>query len=56
MLIGCVYFWVSSHNASEKTPMYEIPLTFVFGVFGVGESIFSTGVLGVDVLSSAFFL
>ena len=33
--------------------MYEIPLTFVFGVFGVGESIFCTGVLGVDVLSLA---
>ena len=43
-------------NCTKHMKMYEIPLTFVFGVFGVGESIFSTGVLGVDVLSSAFFL
>ena len=44
---------VSGHNATDKTPMYEMPLIFVFGVWGfeVGESIFCVGVLGVGVLS-----
>ena len=44
---------VSGHYGTDKTPMYEMPLIFVFGVwgFGVGESIFCIGVLGVGVLS-----
>ena len=49
---------VSDHNATDKKPMYEMPLTFVFGVRGLGfwgwESIFNIGVLGVGVLSLAF--
>ena len=36
--------------------MYEMPLNFVFGGwgFGVGESIFSIGVLDVGIASLAF--
>ena len=51
-----VYFLVSGHNATDKTPMYEMPLIFVFGGSGfeVGESIFCLEVLGVGVLSLAF--
>ena len=42
-------------NAADKTPMYEMPLTdFCVWGFGVGESIFCIGVLGVGVLSLAF--
>ena len=41
---------VSGLNAMDKMPMYEMPLIFVFG-FGVGESIFCIGVLGVGILS-----
>ena len=44
---------VSGHYGTDKTPMYEMPLIFVFGGwgFGVEESIFCIGVLGVGVLS-----
>ena len=44
---------VSGHYGTDKTPVYEMPLIFVFGGwgFGVGESIFCIGVLGVGVLS-----
>ena len=47
---------VSGHSATDKTPMYEMPRIFVFGGwgFGVGESIFCIGVLGVGILSLAF--
>ena len=40
---------VSSLNATDKTPMYEMLLIYVFGGwgFGVGLSIFCIGVLGV---------
>ena len=39
---------VSGLNATDKTPMYEMPLIYVFGVwgFGVWVSIFCIGVLG----------
>ena len=46
------YRKVYGHNTTDKTPMYEIPLIFVFGV---GESIFCVGVLGVGVLSRDHF-
>ena len=39
---------VSGQAATDKTPKYEMPLTFVFGVW---ESIFCIGVLDVGVLS-----
>ena len=47
---------VSGHNTTDKTPMYEMLLIFVLGGwgFGLGESIFCIGVLGVGVLSLAF--
>ena len=34
---------VSGHNATDKTPMYEIPLIFVFGVLGLGTAFFVSG-------------
>ena len=42
---------VSGHNATDKTPMYGMPLTFVFrfGVLGLGRAFF---VLGFWVLAS----
>ena len=40
---------VSGHNATDKTSMDEMPLTFVFG-----ENIFCIGVLGVGVSTLAF--
>ena len=41
---------VSGQNATDKTPMYDMPLIFMFGVwgFGVGKSIFRIGVLSRD--------
>ena len=47
---------VSGHSATDKTPMYEMPLIYVFGGwgFGVGESTFCIGVLGNGILSLAF--
>ena len=42
---------VSGHYGTNKTPTYEMPLIFVFGGFGVGESTFCIVVLGVGVLS-----
>ena len=47
---------VSGQNATDKTPMYDMPLIFMFGVwgFGDGKSIFRIGVLGVSVLSLVF--
>ena len=39
-------------NATDKTPMYEMPLTFVLWFWGRG-SIFCVGVMGVSVLSLA---
>ena len=42
---------VSSHNATDKTLIYECHR---FLCLGVGESIFCTGALGVGVLSLAF--
>ena len=39
---------VSGQAATDKTPKYEMPLTFVFRVW---ESIFCIGVLDVGVLS-----
>ena len=47
---------VSGHSATDKTPMYEMPRIFVFGGwgFGVGESTFCIGVLGVGILSKEF--
>ena len=38
-------------NATHKTPMYEMPLIYVFGV---GARIFCIGVLGNGILSLAF--
>ena len=40
---------VSGLNATEKTPIYEMPLTFVFGGwgFGVGEHFFVLGFWGL---------
>ena len=40
-------------NATDKTPMYGMPLIYVFGGwgFGVGASIFCIGVLGNGILS-----
>ena len=35
-------------NAMDKTPMYEMSLTFVCLGFGVGEAIFSIGILSRD--------
>ena len=47
---------VSGQKATDKTPMDEMPLIFVFevGVLSVGESIFCIGGFGVGVLSLAF--
>ena len=45
---------VSGLNATDKTPMYEMPLIFVFRAFGVGVSIFCNGVLGNGILSLEF--
>ena len=42
---------LSGLNATDKMPMYEMPLIYVFGV---GESIFCIGVLGNGILSLAF--
>ena len=53
----CIVFsLVSGHNATDQTPMYEIPMTFLFWGwgFGAGESIFCIGVLGAGILSLAF--
>ena len=42
--------WVSGRNDTDKSPMYEMPLFFVFGGWGfeIGRAFF---VLGVDHLS-----
>ena len=47
---------VSCLNATDKTPMYEMPLIYVFGCWGfrVGVSIFCIGILGNGILSLAF--
>ena len=47
---------ISGHNATDETPMYDMPLIVVFGGwgFGVEESIVCIGVVGVGVLSLAF--
>ena len=45
---------VSAHNATDKMPMYEMPLIFVFGVLGLGRACFYIGVLGDGILSLAF--
>ena len=49
---------VSGLNAMDKTPMYKMPLIYVFGVWGLGfwdwGSIFCTLVSGVGILSLAF--
>ena len=42
---------VSAHNATDKLPMYGMPLIFVFGV---GESMFLYWGLGDGILSLAF--
>ena len=47
---------VSAHNATDKTPMYEMQLIFGGWGFGVGDSIFCIGVFCVGVLSLAFCL
>ena len=44
---------VSGLNATDKTPMYEMPLIFVFRGWGLGEHVF-IGVLGDGILSLAF--
>ena len=51
-------YWVSSLNATDKKPMHEMPLIFVFGGwgFGVGGNIYCNGVLGVGVLTLALCL
>ena len=51
----CTYN-ISGLNAQDKTPMYEMLLIYVFGVwgFGVGASIFCFRVLGNGILSLAF--
>ena len=47
---------VSGHDATDKIPMYEMPMIFGFGGWGywVKESIFCIGVEGVSILSLAF--
>ena len=37
-------------NATDETPLYEMPLTFVFRVLGFRESSFCIGVSCVGVL------
>ena len=48
----------SGQDARDKTPMYEMPPIYVFRIwglgFGVGESIFCIGVLGIGTWSLAF--
>ena len=46
---------VSGLNATDKAPIYEMPLIYVFGVLGLGEQFF-IGVLGNSSLSLAFFM
>ena len=40
---------VSGHNDTDKTPMYEMPLTFVFGVWvlGLGRAFICIGLLSL---------
>ena len=45
---------VTDLNATDKMPMYEMPLIYVFGVWGLGRAFFCVGVLGNGILSSAF--
>ena len=45
---------VSDHNATDKTPMCEMPQIFMFEVLGLGRTFFCIDVLGVDILSLAF--
>ena len=46
---------LSGLNATDKTPMYEMPLTFLAsGGFGVGKSTFCIEVLSVVILSLEF--
>ena len=47
---------VSGLNATDKTPMYEMPLTLVFavGFVWVRACIFCIGVLSTGILSLAF--
>ena len=49
---------VSGLIATDKTPMHEMPLSFVFGGwgFGVGGNIYCNAVLGVSVLTLALCL
>ena len=44
---------VSAHNATDKLPMYEMPLFFVFGVLGLGRAFFFYWGLGDGTLSLA---
>ena len=39
----CMFFTLSGLNATYKTPMYEMPLIYVFGVFGLGRAFFVLG-------------
>ena len=52
------WWLVSGLDATGKTPMYEMPLIYVFGIwglgFGVGASIFCIGVLDNGILSLTF--
>ena len=42
---------VSGPNATDKTPMYEMPLNFVYGVRGLGKAFFVLGFLIICVLT-----
>ena len=44
-----MYGMVSGLNATDKMPMYEMPLTLVLGGWGFGESIFCVGVYKMQV-------
>ena len=43
-------------NAMDKTPMYEMSLTFVCLGFGVGEAIFSIGICPEILIDCCQFL
>ena len=34
---------VSGLNATDKTPMYEMPLNYVYGILGLGRTFFALG-------------
>ena len=60
LILCCIYpghwgdQWVSGDNATDKTPMYEMPLIYVYGGWGFGVWKGNFCVLGVGILSLVF--